>query len=31
MASRKLGNSDAKNNKWIQEGRGSGQNSEYKP
>ncbi|MCI2282336.1 TnsA endonuclease N-terminal domain-containing protein [Colwellia sp. MSW7] len=31
MASRKLGNSDAKNNKWIKEGRGSGQNSEYKP
>ena len=31
MASRKLGNSDAKNNKWIKEGRGSGQHSEYKP
>lgn len=30
MASRKLGNSGAKNNKWIKEGRGSGQNSEYK-
>ncbi|WP_199610011.1 TnsA endonuclease C-terminal domain-containing protein [Flocculibacter collagenilyticus] len=31
MASRKLGNSEAKNNKWIKEGRGSGQHSEYKP
>lgn len=31
MASKKYGNSDAKNNKWIKEGRGSGQNSEYKP
>ena len=31
MASRKLGNSDAKNNKWIKEGRGSGQNTDYKP
>ena len=31
MASRKLGNSEAKNSKWIKEGRGSGQNSDYKP
>lgn len=31
MASRKLGNSDAKNKKWIKEGRGSGQNADYKP
>lgn len=31
MASRKLGNSDAKNRKWIKECRGSGQNAEYKP
>ena len=31
MASRKLGNSEAKNNKWIKEGRGSGQHAEYKP
>ena len=31
MASRKLGNSEAKNNKWIKEGRGSGQNADYKP
>jgi len=31
MASRKLGNSEAKNNKWIKEGRGFGQHSEYKP
>lgn len=29
MASRKLGNSYTKNNKWIKEVRGSGQNSEY--
>jgi hypothetical protein len=31
MASRKYGNSDAKNKKWIKEGRGSGQNQDYKP
>ena len=31
MASIKFGNSNAKNNKWIKEGRGAGQNQNYKP
>lgn len=31
MASRKLGNSEDKNIKWIKEGRGSGQHAVYKP
>lgn len=28
---RTVGNSKAKNAKWIKEGRGSGQHSDYKP
>lgn len=31
MARKKYGNSDAKNKRWIKEGRGSGRNHEYKP
>jgi hypothetical protein len=31
MASKKYGNSEAKNEKWIKEGRGSGRGKEYKP
>ncbi len=31
MARKKYGNSDAKNKRWIKDGRGSGRNHEYKP
>ena len=31
MAKKRYGNSEAKNRRWIQDGRGSGRGSEYKP